>query len=249
MDPVAEERMIAGDGTSEAVWLPWLHTLAVPRLHVPSAQRLVVVAPHPDDEVLACGGLIAMHAQHGGTTIIVAVTDGEASHPDDPAWPVARLTAERHQERLRGLSRLGVQTPAVLRLGLPDGQVEAEGDTLSAALAELLQPDDIVVTTSPLDGHPDHEATGMRTARACRAANCHLLEAPVWLWHWGEPGDRRIPWSHLRVVPLDKAARRAKLAALAEHVTQHLAAPHGRPPVLGPAILQRAARDVEYFFI
>jgi LmbE family N-acetylglucosaminyl deacetylase len=55
----------------------------------------VVIAPHPDDESLACGGLLALASCEGVRAAIVVVSDGAGSHPGSRAWPPARLAALR----------------------------------------------------------------------------------------------------------------------------------------------------------
>lgn len=255
MDAVADldgsDRAIRGAGTGESVWLPWLASFAAPRLLLPSRPfRLVVVAPHPDDEVLACGGWIADHARRGGAVTVLAVTDGEASHAADPLRQ-PRLAATRRLESERGLARLGVRLDTsragLVRLGLPDGEVARHASAIGRALHLLLQPGDAVVTTWRFDGHPDHEATGAAASRACEVAGIRCLEAPVWMWHWSAPADARIPWDRLRSVPLSPWAREAKANALRAHASQ-MAPRATESPVLGEAIVQRADRDVEYYF-
>ena len=251
MAAVAPGRRIRGDGaTAESEWRDWLGALQPPVLGLDDllrqAQRLVVVAPHPDDEVLACGGLIALHARRGGTVAIVAVTDGEASHLGDSRWLPARLGAERRSERARGLARLGLDPGAVTRLALPDSGVAAQRDSLAHALRAMLRPTDCVVATWRLDGHPDHEASGAAAAQVCTELGCRLLEAPVWMWHWSTPADPRVPWQRLHALPLEPDMLAHKAAALTEHATQ-LAPRTNAAPVLGPAIRTRAAWGAEYF--
>ena len=216
---------------------------------MPRHARLVVVAPHPDDEVLACGGLMAAHAANAGETLIVAVSDGEASHVGAPGWTPSNLAAARRAESAVGLDRLGVDDAAVLRLGLPDGRIDRSLGALSQRLHGLLRPTDVVVTTWRFDGHPDHDATGLATANACADAGCRLLEAPVWMWHWASPGNPLVSWRRLTGVAIGRAASNAKLDALAAHTTQLMARDATRGPVLGAEIVARAARDTEYFFV
>ena len=246
-------RRIHGEGeVAEVEWRDWLGTLQPPDLSISdlldARQRLVVISPHPDDEILTSGGLIALHAQRGGTVAIVAVTDGEASHRGDLSWTAERLAEARRLERQRGLLRLGVGADAVSRLCLLDSQVAADAARLEQALLSLLQPTDCVVSTWRLDGHPDHDATGTTAARVCGNLGCRLLEAPVWMWHWSEPNDPRVPWHRLRTLELPRETLEGKVAALAEHTTQ-LSARALEPPVLGAAILARAARRSEYFLV
>lgn len=253
MAAVERGRRILHDGTTdEAAWRDWLSLLQPPAVAlnalVSVGQRLVVVSPHPDDEVLACGGLLALHAQRGGATAIVAVTDGEASHRRDPAWSAPRLASARRVERRRGLARLGLTAGSVTRLGLPDSAVASHRDALQRGLRQVLRPTDCVVSTWQLDGHPDHDATGAETARACADLGCRLIEAPVWMWHWSAPADVRVPWQRLRALALPPEVLTRKAAALAQHATQ-LAARGDDLPVLGLAICARAAWRVEHFLV
>jgi LmbE family N-acetylglucosaminyl deacetylase len=216
-------------------------------------QRLVVVAPHPDDEVLACGGLVALHAERGGSCLVIAVTDGEASHEGCNAWTAHTLATTRRDESALGLAQLGLSGGTVARLGLPDGKVRDNAAALVSALRPLLRADDLVITTWRLDGHPDHDATGEAAAEACLVIGARLIEAPVWMWHWAVPRDPRVPWERLRSLALSDAALGRKAAALSAHATQFALREQSNGicegAVLDTAILQRAARGAEHFFV
>ena len=111
--------VIAGAGTPETRWRPFLEDLAPPPLGLsPPPRRAVVLAPHPDDEVLGVGGLLALPARAGSRVLIVAVTDGEASHPGSDALPPGLLARTRATETLAALAALGLPA-GVRRLGLP----------------------------------------------------------------------------------------------------------------------------------
>lgn len=246
-----DDPLICGDSTPEAVWLPWLETAAIPALAdaaIRACDRLVVIAPHPDDEILCGGGLLLRHRRAGGELAVVCVSDGEASHPDDPRWTETRLAGARRIESRRGLARLGIDDSAVTRLSLPDGRIEANDALLRQALTWLLRPHDVVLTTWRHDGHPDHESTARAAAAVCEIKGCRLLEAPVWMWHWAVPGDARVPWPTLRAFKLDRDERELKQAALAEHASQLADRVAGAGPVLGASIVERAARGVEHVF-
>ncbi len=249
---MSDDRVIGVARTPESHWRAWLEATnpaPLPATMCPGAAgRLVVIAPHPDDEVLACGGLLAMHAQRGGEVAVIGVTDGEASHPASSATAARRLGVTRRLERERGLAWLGVDAADVTRLGLPDGQVSTHLPALRSALEDALRPGDRVVSTWPLDGHPDHDATGAEAEQACRAKGCTWLGAPVWMWHWSRPDDVRIPWHTLRSLRLPAEVLARKRDALAEHLSQ-LEAREGLGAVLDPAIRSRALRDTEYYFI
>lgn len=238
--------LISGLGTSEVRWLPWLEQLAPPALDLSAApSRVVVVAPHPDDEVLGCGGLIALLCAAGRTVELVSVTDGEASNPGGSLAP-GELARRRTAETARAVARLG--EVARTRLQLPDGGAEALEPAVLQALLDA-GPAWLVAPWSG-DGHPDHEAVGRAAETAAARTGARLLAYPVWAWHWAVPADRRMPWPQAVLVPLPAGARAAKTEAVAELTTQ--IAPIGPlpsdAPVLGPQVLARFARPYEIFF-
>jgi LmbE family N-acetylglucosaminyl deacetylase len=261
MDAVGD-RVIREPATAEAQWREWLGAADLPCFDLDDwlrpEDRLVVIAPHPDDEVLGCGGLLSLHAQRGSECTVIAVTDGDASHEGCGDWSASRLAEARRSESEHGLAQLGVPAHAITRLGIPDGEVERHMQPLLDALCAQLRAGDVVVSTWRLDGHPDHDATGSAAAKVCTAFGANFIEAPVWMWHWARPRDTRVPWERLRALPLSPATLSRKTSALAEHVTQltprmRLHTPaheaHAEGPVLDPSILQRAARPCEYFFV
>lgn len=245
-------RAIRGDGTAEAAWRSWdglerCKPVALDAV-LPQDARLVIVAPHPDDELLTCGGLLALHAARGSRCLVVSVTDGEASHAGLPDWDALGLAARRAAERRTGLDRLGANATDVIRIGLPDAAVRENLRGLVAELNHLLEPDDVVVTTWRLDGHPDHDACGDAAAQACPRVGCRMIEAPVWMWHWATPGDARVPWHRMRGLHLpDSIIERRKSAAMS-HATQWQRRSDALGPILTPAIFERLDRGLESYF-
>ena len=95
-----------------------------------------MVAAHPDDEVLGAGGTMAMLAAAGARLRLIAVTDGEASHPGaDPAV----LGPARIAESAAALGALGARRAEVLRLRLPDTGLAAHEDELAVPLARAVR--------------------------------------------------------------------------------------------------------------
>ena len=234
---------IAGAGTPESAWLPYLAALALPELDLETPARVLVVAPHPDDELLAVGGLLSLLSQAGTTVDVLAVTDGEASHPGGSLSP-AELARLRVRETEVALQRLGT-TGSVTRLGLPDGGC---GDLEAPVLQALdLASGDWLLGPWAGDGHPDHEAVGRACGRAAAATGARLLEYPVWAWHWATPEGGEIPVGRALAVTLTPQARSAKAAALQAFTSQ--IEPIGPlpqdAPVLPRAVLARFARPVE----
>ncbi|RYZ12076.1 MAG: PIG-L family deacetylase [Comamonadaceae bacterium] len=260
MDAVAD-RVIEGRGTSEAEWLgaPGLHELprVTAELLVPSGHRAVMVAPHPDDEVLAVGGLLSHCVAIGRELRLVAVTDGCASHAGSHLWPPERLARERPLESEEAWRRLGLAprhgaasaAADCIRLGLPDGGLAEAVALLTERLAALLRPTDVVFTTWRLDGHPDHEATARACVEAVARTGARLVEVPVWAWHWSRPGDARWPWHRARRIELDDATLQRKRHAVEAFTSQLMPdVSTGAGPILRDTTVQRAARPFEVVF-
>lgn len=118
-------------------------------------ETLLVLAPHPDDEVIGCGGVVALHARENRRIHVVIVTDGRASTPDaDPA----ELAERRRRESMAGLAEIGVHEAEFLNI--PDREVEASSQTLKELLREILLrvAPDLILIPSPVEIHPDHQA-------------------------------------------------------------------------------------------
>lgn len=251
-DMAAAFRRIEGEGTPDAQWQAWEGLAALTpvtaRALVPEGGRAVIVAPHPDDELLGCGGLMQLLADDEREMLLVAVTDGAASHPGSKAWPSARLARERPLETAAALAALGLPDLPVVRLGLPDGDVGSHAAALRKALEKLLRPGDVVITTWKLDGHPDHEATGHAAGAAAAGVGATLLQMPIWTWHWAQPDEKLVPWHRARRLALDEDILARKRAAMACYRSQTEPDDDtGRDAVLPPTALARLMHDYEIF--
>lgn len=185
---------------------------------------LVVVAPHPDDESLGCGGLIAACRAEGLPVHIVVVTDGAGSHPNSCLYPSDRLAALRRSEALAAAAELGVASAHVHFLELPDRHVREHGPAAEQAVAALVRiaaGADVMTVTWRYDPHSDHRASFAlaRTATA-RLPDMKLWEYPIWgltLQPEAElDGSRRLSGVRLDIGPYRDAKRRA----IAAHVSQ-----------------------------
>jgi GlcNAc-PI de-N-acetylase len=71
---------IDAPGTDEDAWAGWSMLEALPDAGLADVASAVIVAAHPDDEILGAGGLISILSASGARLRLVAVTDGEGSH-------------------------------------------------------------------------------------------------------------------------------------------------------------------------
>jgi LmbE family N-acetylglucosaminyl deacetylase len=235
-------------GTDERTWLASGRLAELPPVQITLPGRLVVVAPHPDDEVLGAGGLLQYMHHLGVELAIVVVTDGEGSHPVARALGVD-IASTRAQESALALDRLGCASATVTRLGFADGSVATETSRLAEALSDLLGPDDLCLTPWRFDGHPDHDATGEATASAAGAIGTAVLEYLVWTWHWATPDNPVVPWRNCRRLDLDSAQSARKRWATDAFTSQisRRDSELEQGPVLTDSVLRRFRRPFEVF--
>ena len=152
-------------GTAEEAWESWLELRHLPAVSPQAWRSVVVVAAHPDDEVLGVGGTMALLAAGGTRLRLIAVTDGEASHPDADPEAIGRT---RTAESAAALAALGVPDIEVVRLRFPDTGLAAREDELAARLRELCAGFEVCLAPWEADAHADHEAAGRAARRAAR---------------------------------------------------------------------------------
>ncbi|GAA4032575.1 PIG-L family deacetylase [Hymenobacter glaciei] len=158
----------------------------------------VAIAPHPDDEALGCGGLLALLHQAGQPTAAVLVSDGSMSHPNSKTFSAAARRAVREGEFRHALTVLGADTTEPLLLELPDSQVpgtaaEPGFATAVARLRAYLLQQQVATVLVPWrrDPHPDHRATAalVQAALAGLPQPPRCLEYVVWAWERATPED------------------------------------------------------------
>ncbi len=235
---------IDAPGTAEAEWQSWRLLHELPVLDIAGWPSVVVVAAHPDDEVLGVGGLLAMLAASGARLRLVAVTDGEASHPGLDQNAAGRLAEQRVAETSMALRRLGAAVE-IARLRVPDTGVARREPAVRDRLAGLVAGFDVCLAPWDGDLHADHEATGRAAAGACSERGVRLLSYPIWTWHWAHPRDSRVPWERAARVPLSPEAALRKRAAIDCFTSQLRPRGAHHPPVLPPEIVAHFIRDQE----
>jgi LmbE family N-acetylglucosaminyl deacetylase len=226
---------LRGTGISESTWerSPTFRRLAQWDPPVP-AGRVIAVAPHPDDEILGVGGTLALLSDRAAEVVLVAVTDGEASHPGHED----HLRRVRPAESATAARRMHIRYRDVHRLGHPDGAVDEA--LLTAQLRQLVAPGDLVLSPWRHDGHPDHNATGRAAMAAARHAHASCRGYLVWAWHWASPVGG-LPWEQARRVDLGTVISGRKRDAVRLFESQI----SGQTPILPDPVLRRLTRDTE----
>ena len=213
---------------------------------------VVVLAPHPDDETLGCGGLLADAFARAGAHV-VCMTDGSASHPGSSDWPPDRLARQRHRELLEALRRLGGGERDLTWLGYPDGLLSAsDPHPIAERILRICRQTgaERLFSPSPVDHHPDHKATAdiaRRVSGLC--PSLRLFYYPIWS-RWDEP-DFHASHRDKRGVRVDMTNhRRRKVRALKAHRSQlgHIVgdAPDGF--CLEPEMVRVFSEGDEFYF-
>jgi len=144
------------------------------------ARRVLVLAPHPDDEVFGCGGTLALLAQQGAAVRVVIATDSTwgSNFPDG-----ADRAAVRRAESEAAAHVLGYGAPVFW--GLPDRGLQFD-EALVAPVAAALRESaaDLLLAPAPREIHPDHHALGLA---ALEAARRHGGALRVWLYEISAP--------------------------------------------------------------
>ncbi len=158
-------------------WDPLIARL--PALQRPTGKRVIVVAPHADDETLGVGGAIYDWTKGGLDVRVLIATDGGRSH-DHP-----EIIGIRRREALVAAGYLGVAEQLSF-LDIADGELELHIETLSTAINDLVPGGEPTLIVAPRigDGHSDHEAAS-RAANLVAFRRGPLVE--VWgygVWSW-----------------------------------------------------------------
>ncbi len=152
----------------------------------PPRGRVLVLAPHPDDETIGCGGTIRLHRRRGDEVKVVFVTDGAAGDPRryyrGRNYPALRRKEARQAARVLGVENLEFWTH-------PDGALAGASD-LPGQLKELLSRarPDIVYLPFAGDDHPDHQALAKAYRKAAGRAQAPALECRYEIWSALAPG-------------------------------------------------------------
>lgn len=158
-------------------------------LSVPDgSERVLVIAPHPDDETLGCGGTIALHFDTGDAVCVLVVTDGGSSRAGglsrEEIRPLRRAEAKSAVSRLLNLDDAG---SFLQLLDLPEGRWSpAQLEVPLRNLLESFRPS-LVYTTSCVDFHPQHLKVAESVANTlaslpghtCRAIRIYELQVPL----------------------------------------------------------------------
>jgi LmbE family N-acetylglucosaminyl deacetylase len=205
----------------------------------PPTRRTVIIAPHPDDEVLGAGGLIARQIERGIEVVIVAVTDGERAYSLRADKALGQL---RSFEQCEAAHRLGVLPTNIIRLGLPDGHVERHRRSLEKSLTSILLPGDLVVAPWSHDRHIDHESVGRAANQVTDERKIARVSWIFWARQQSPPDGKRVRFVRMELDELAVLKRRQAIRA-------HRSQLEVSAPTLPAALLWPLDQSFEVFAI
>lgn len=218
------------DGRSPAITKGELFAAALQQTPVPLADLsrggpILVLAPHPDDDVLGCGGLIAACAEQGVPVHVAYLTDGRYSHIGSRRWSSARIAAVRREEAIAGAAVLGLPLASLTFVDATDSTLflsQRRREAVIAALADIVARHGIrrVFSTWVHDPHFDHVAAALvADALLQRRPEVDIVFYPI----WGRllPESTRLGGGPWRAMRFDIGRwSRLKRAAVDAHRTQ-----------------------------
>ena len=186
----------------------------------------LILAPHPDDESLGCGGLIAACVAAGRPPLVVVLTDGAGSHPIPRS---IRRTGFVRSGRAKSETRCGIwgcRPNAWCFWVNPIPRPRGKGAAFDAVVARLVALVHQELTCTSIlapwqyDPHGDHEAAALIAAEVAAVTGVRHMAYPV--WGWTLPPDAVVPGAPNPGWRLDiQAYLPAKRAAIQAHQSQY----------------------------
>jgi glycosyltransferase involved in cell wall biosynthesis/LmbE family N-acetylglucosaminyl deacetylase len=155
----------------------------------PGAERVLVLAPHMDDETIGCGGTLALHAQQGARICVVFLTDGRnggggigALDGEARRLKQIELVAIRKREAAGALAALGISDMRCLEMC--DGRLMADADAAAVQLRAILDEVQPTLVYLPMfiEEHTDHRAASSVLLKALEHSPLDFLCAGYEVW-------------------------------------------------------------------
>ena len=177
-------------------------------------RSVVVLAPHPDDEILGCGHLMRAFTQAKTALAVIWLTDGGSAFGPLAAFDRVALAQTRSAEALIGLRAMEIAVKPFF-LGFPDGRLAEYVEAAVERLRDIVRTRaaEAIFVTDQFDGHPDHVAAFRIASQIVGPA---IYSYPVSGRYDGGAPDKTRSAITLRTQDGD-----VKRLGLACHVSQH----------------------------
>lgn len=211
-----------------------------------SKTKSLIIAPHPDDEVIGCGGLITRLVAEGSAPHIIIMTGGEGSHKGCCSTASEDIINARRVLTRKALAILGVPMSNIHELNFPDGGIDLNHNEKAKlkALIDELSPDSVFVPHWG-EGWPDHVKTA-EIVKNIVPAETDVWEYCVWMWYYNV--WRGLDWKNATVLKMTSYEHRLKLQAIDTYIKP--LAPCGNPwsGVLPEVFVRANQWDKELYF-
>lgn len=189
-------------------------------------ESLLIIAPHPDDEVIGCAGLIQRSLNKGNDVYVIILTGGEASHNGCCGITSQELITARRGLAININRKLGIPTKNLFFLDYPDGKISynhQETDKLSR-LIKNIHPHAIFIPHKG-EGWNDHIQAGNIIRRiTTEMTDIRLYEYCVWFWYYN---TWKIDWKNAQLLNMTKEEHLKKKEAIDKYI--YPKAPCGKP--------------------
>mgnify|MGYP003056762150 CR=1 FL=1 len=207
--------------------------------------NILILAPHPDDEVFGCGGLIASLVAEGNAPHVIVLTGGGDSHRGCCSTSESDIISARRELTHKAMSALGLPELNIHELDFSDGHISegnaAEKKKLESLISEI-HPDVILVPHHG-EGWSDHLA--VRDLGIELANNAEVYEYCVWMWYYRQ---KHLDWQNAYALKMTVAEHQKKLVAIGAYLSA--LAPCGKPwvGVLPKLFVEANSTKLELFF-
>lgn len=146
----------------------------LPMLQIKESEKLLIVAPHPDDETIGCGGVLFLY---GPQCDVLLLTDGRKGIPEHSKLTEPETAEIRKNEFMKAMDMFNVHSYRMLNI--PDAELTKHAkEVASIDLGEY----DAVFVPNRNERHPDHKAAYEIIRKLCKKqkAKAKLIEYEVW---------------------------------------------------------------------
>ena len=203
-----------------------IRILSCGKCQLPIKEKILIIAPHPDDEVLGCSGLIQRLLSEGKRVDVVILSGGGKSHAGCCSIEESTLIESRRNLSRRAVKVLGLPLEHLHFLDYPDGSIAfdcAETEKLKT-LIDRLSPKTIFIPHKG-EGWSDHLAAGEIVKNLIgKDSEIELYEYCVWFWYYNV---WNIDWKNACVLKMNRQEHTVKNRAIDTYIQP--VAPCGRP--------------------
>ncbi|MDH8700993.1 LmbE family N-acetylglucosaminyl deacetylase [Dysgonomonadaceae bacterium PH5-43] len=184
-------------------------------------KSILILAPHPDDEVFGCAGLIQYYQKRGCKVHIAILTDGDAAYPES-LISKKELAQQRLSLTHKAAKILSVNVDNITYLHWKDGEIDKFADYEGLMqIVNDIRPE-AMFSTHSFEGWSDHIATAQLADRIVRdfmEFNIRNFKYCVWLWY-SMPYSQilKLNWKNSKLFKLTKEEYNTKLAAINEYI-------------------------------